>query len=99
MRKLWSTCRGSRLPRPDKAATILAMVAFAVLIRPTDTAQANVISDWDAKALAFPAPGSTGEREAPMVHIAMFAAANSTHPRYRPSLVHPTMPQPTPHAP
>src|SRR5258708_19333298 len=95
MRKLWSTCRGSRLPRPDKAATILAMAAFAVLIRPTDPAQANVISDWDTKAVAFAAPGSTGEREVPMVHIAMFDAVNSIEQRYRPYLVHPSVPKPT----
>ncbi len=95
MRKLWSTCRGSRLPRPDKAATILAMAAFAVLIRPTDAAQANVISDWDTKAVAFAAPGSTGEREVAMVHIAMFDAVNSIEQRYRPYLVQPSVPKTT----
>ncbi len=95
MRKLWSTCRGSRLPRPDKAATILAMAAFAVLIRPTDPAQANVISDWDTKAVAFAAPGSTGEREVAMVHIAMFDAVNSIEQRYRPYLVQPSVPKTT----
>jgi hypothetical protein len=63
------------------------MAAFAVLIRPTDTAQANVISDWDAKAVAFAAPGSTGEREVALVHIAMFDAVNSIERRYRPYLV------------
>lgn len=71
------------------------MVAFAVLIRPTDTAQANVISDWDAKALAFAAPGSTGEREVAMVHIAMFDAVNSIEQRYRPYLVQPSVPKTT----
>src|SRR5258708_14772826 len=95
MRTLWSTCRGSRLPRPDKAATILAMAAFAVLIRPTDPAQANVISDWDTKAVAFAAPGSTGEREVAMVHIAMFDAVNSIEQRYRPYLVQPSVPKTT----
>jgi PAP2 superfamily len=95
MRKLRSTCRGSQLPRPDKAATILAMAAFAVLIRPTDAAQANVISDWDTKAVAFAAPGSTGEREVAMVHIAMFDAVNSIEQRYRPYLVQLSVPKTT----
>jgi len=71
------------------------MAAFAVLIRPTDAAQANVISDWDTKAVAFAAPGSTGEREVAMVHIAMFDAVNSIEQRYRPYLVQPSVPKTT----
>jgi hypothetical protein len=71
------------------------MAAFTVLIRPTDTAQASVIADWDAKAVAFAAPGSTGEREVTMVHIAMFDAVNSIEQRYRPYLVQLTAPKTT----
>ena len=41
MRKLRSTCRGSRLSRRGKAATILPMAAFAVLICLADPARAN----------------------------------------------------------
>ena len=41
MRKLRSTFRKSRLSQPGKAATILAMAAFGILIRPTDPAQAD----------------------------------------------------------
>jgi hypothetical protein len=95
MRKLRSTCRGSRLSRRGKAATILPMAAFAVLICLADPARANVISDWDAKAVAVAAPGPAGLRELAMVHIAMFDAVNSIEPRYRPYLVQLTPPKTT----
>jgi hypothetical protein len=57
MRKLSSTCRGSRLSRRGKAGAILQIAALAALVCLADLAQANVITDWDAKAVAFAAPG------------------------------------------
>ena len=50
-------------------------------------AMANVITDWDAKAVAVVAPAPLGQRELAMVHVAMFDAVNSIERRYRPYLV------------
>jgi hypothetical protein len=50
---------------------------------------ANVITDWDAKAVAFvasAAPGAPAQREMAMVHVAMFEAVNAIERRYRPYL-------------
>jgi hypothetical protein len=54
------------------------------------SASANVIADWDAKALAVILPASPvplNQREAAMVHLAMFDAVNSIERRYRPYIV------------
>src|SRR5215831_18927101 len=56
---------------------------------------ANVITDWDEKALVAVTPmanlGGTSpymaQRMMGMVHVAMFDAVNSIEPRYRPYLV------------
>jgi hypothetical protein len=69
-----------------------------VLICPAAPALANVITDWDAKAVAFVtplAPGAPGQRELAMVHIAMFDAVNSIERHYRPFLVSLTAPKTT----
>jgi hypothetical protein len=50
-------------------------------------AVANVITDWDAKAVGAVAPAPLGQRELAMVHVAMFDAVNSIERRYRPYLV------------
>jgi len=47
---------------------------------------ANVITDWDERAVTVAAPGAMGEREMAMVHLAMFDAVNSISSRYRPYL-------------
>src|SRR5437899_2206126 len=75
------------------ASTIIigAWLAFAV---PTSAA-ANVITDWDDKAVVVVTPmaalgGTTpymAERMMAMVHAAMFDAVNSIERRYRPYLV------------
>jgi hypothetical protein len=49
-------------------------------------AVANVITDWDAKAVAIVAPAPLGQRELAMVHVAMFDAVNAIERRYRPYL-------------
>src|SRR5262245_52930489 len=60
------------------------------------SASANVITDWDEKAIAVvfpigPAAVSqqvyTSQRMMGMVHVAMFDAVNSIERRYRPYLV------------
>ena len=58
-------------------------------------AMANVITDWDAKAVAVVAPAPVGQRELAMVHVAMFDAVNSIERRYRPYLVQLTAPKTT----
>jgi len=50
-------------------------------------AVANVITDWDTKAVAIVAPAPLGQRELAMVHVAMFDAVNAIERRYRPYLV------------
>jgi hypothetical protein len=95
MRKLRSTCRGSRLSRRGKAVAILPIAALTALVCLADAAQANVITDWDAKAVAFAAPGAQGQRELAMVHVAMFDAVNSIERRYRPYLVQLAVPKTT----
>jgi hypothetical protein len=72
-----------------------AMIAAWVLIA-TPAAAANVITDWDEKAVAIvlpPGPVAVGQqvytaqRMMGMVHAAMFDAVNSIERRYRPYLV------------
>jgi hypothetical protein len=46
----------------------------------------NVITDWDARGVAMAAPGSIGQREMAILHVAMFDAVNSIERRYRPYL-------------
>ena len=58
-------------------------------------AVANVITDWDAKAVAVAGPAPQGQRELAMVHVAMFDAVNSIERRYRPYLVQLTAPKTT----
>ena len=64
-----------------KALLAAAVTCLAV------PAVANVITDWDAKAVAVAAPAPLGQRELAMVHVAMFDAVNSIERRYRPYLV------------
>src|SRR5262245_30881197 len=70
--------------------SILAAVigAWAAVCVPA-AASANVITDWDEKAVAIvtPMPPYTAQRVMGMVHIAMFDAVNSIERGYRPYLV------------
>src|SRR4029077_11986094 len=67
----------------------------AAIIGGTSTAFANVITDWDDKAIIAVTPmsnlGNTSpymaQRMMGMVHAAMFDAVNSIERRYRPYLV------------
>ena len=80
------------MPRSLCAATIGAW--FAVVA--AAPAWANVITDWDEKAIAAVAPLASvpspytpyaAYRMMGLVHAAMFDAVNSIEPRYRPYLV------------
>src|SRR6476646_12018040 len=66
-----------------------ALVAVA-LITPAPSAFADVIADWNEKAIAFVTPRMTppaAQRVVAMVQVAMFDAINSIERRYRPYLV------------
>jgi hypothetical protein len=63
MRKLSSTCPGSRPSRRGNAATSLPMAALAALICLADLAQANVITDWAARATALASQSLIGTQE------------------------------------
>ena len=73
------------------AVTIAACLAVGVPI----SASANVITDWDEKALVAVTPMASlgnpspymAQRMMAMVHVAMFDAVNSIERRYRPYLV------------
>jgi hypothetical protein len=73
------------MSRSIPAALIGASLAVAI---PAST-RANVITDWDEKAVAVvtPMPPYPAQRWMGMVHVAMFDAVNSIAPRYRPYLV------------
>ena len=74
---------------------VIRNVLLAFALAYSTVASANVITDWDAKAVAVAGPGTAGLRELAMVHIAMFDAVNSIEPRYRPYLIQLTPPKPT----
>jgi hypothetical protein len=65
-----------------------------VLVCSTPVA-ANVITDWDIKAVAIAPPNVAGLRELAMVHIAIFDGVNSIERKYRPYLGQLTAPRMT----
>src|SRR5215469_726617 len=73
----------------------VAMIGAWVAVSAPVSALANVITDWDEKAVAIVLPGPVGvsqsvymaQRMMGMVHAAMFDAVNSIERRYRPYLV------------
>jgi len=63
------------------------LLLTACLLTPITTASANVVTDWDEKAVAFIQPRMVppvAYRAMAILHIAMFDALNSIEPRYRP---------------
>jgi len=63
------------------------LLLAACLLTPITTASANVVTDWDEKAVAFIQPRMVppvAYRAMAILHIAMFDALNSIEPRYRP---------------
>src|SRR5499427_2309210 len=75
--------RASRAIGSIPVAIVAAIAGFGV------PARANVITDWDEKAIGLlkPLPNYPAERILGMVHCAMFDAVNSIERRYRPYLV------------
>jgi len=67
----------------------VVMIAASIVFGASAQARANVITDWDEKALAVvaPMPPYNAQRLIGMVHLAMFDAVNSIERRYRPYLV------------
>ena len=64
------------------------VVLALMLIAPVPVV-ANVITDWDEKAVNFVQPGTTfppptAARTIPILHVAMFDAVNSIEPHYKP---------------
>jgi hypothetical protein len=66
---------------------IIRNVVLACALASSTVASANVITDWDVKAVALASPGVVGQREVTLVHVAMFDAVNSIERRYRPYLI------------
>ena len=74
---------------------ICKIVVAAAMIGTAPSAFANVITDWDEKAIAAVTPMATlggtnpylAQRMMAVVHAAMFDAVNSIERRYRPYLV------------
>ena len=70
-------------------ANLHRLVVAVALIAPAPSAFADVITDWNEKAVAFVtgklAPAAA-QRIVTIMHVAMFDAVNSIEPRYRPYL-------------
>src|SRR5258708_5733804 len=72
------------------STTLPKLLLALALTSPMTSASANVITDWDATAVAIVAsalPGPPAEREMALVHAAMFDAVNAIERRYRPYLI------------
>ena len=71
-------------------ANLHRLLVAVALIAPAPSAFADVITDWNEKAVAFVtrkmAPAA-GQRVVTIMHVAMFDAVNSIDRRYRPYLV------------
>src|SRR5690242_4575220 len=68
-------------------ARLMILLALGCCAGP---ASADVISDWNEKAVAFVTPRMTppaAQRVMAIMHVAMFDAVNSIERRYRPCLV------------
>ena len=71
-------------------ANLRTVVVAVALITPAPSAFADVIADWNEKAVAFVTPRMTppaAQRVVAMVQVAMFDAVNSIERRYQPYLV------------
>src|SRR5262245_66572847 len=71
-------------------ANLRRVLAAIALIAPAPSAFADVITDWNEKAVAFVTPRMVppaAQRAVAIVQVAMFDAVNSIERRYRPYLV------------
>jgi hypothetical protein len=73
------------MSRIMRSATLAVGLMFSAA-----STEANVITDWDANAVAIAPPNAAGLREMAIMHVAMFDAVNSIARRYRPYAVQPT---------
>jgi hypothetical protein len=48
---------------------IIRNVVLACALASSTVASANVITDWDVKAVALASPGVVGQREVTLVHV------------------------------
>jgi hypothetical protein len=81
---------------PISRSVAAAMIGALICLGVSGRAYANVITDWDEKAVVVVTPmmaswganyPSMVQRTMAMVHTAMFDAVNSIERRYRPYLV------------
>ena len=66
------------------------MLALCLVMGSATTVSADVITDWNEKAVAFVTPRMTppaAQRAVAIVQVAMFDAVNAIEPRYRPYLI------------
>jgi PAP2 superfamily len=74
--------------REEVMSRIMHRATLAVgLMFSAASTEANVITDWDARAVAVAPPSAAGLREMAIMHVAMFDAVNSIDRRYRPYMV------------
>jgi hypothetical protein len=85
----WSRAATEEDAMLERFPKVLLALVFTSLGAPS---HANVITDWDARAVALAAPAAAGEREMAILHLAMFDAVNGIARRYRPYLVRTTAP-------
>jgi hypothetical protein len=69
---------------PGRCVRPKILIFLATWLAGAGPCLADVVTDWDAKAVAVASPGSLGEREVAIVDTAMFDAVNSIARRYRP---------------
>src|SRR5262245_48910067 len=83
------TRRDQMRPSRTIGSILLPIIATFGTIGTPVAARANVITDWDEKAISLlrSLPNYPAERIMGMVHCAMFDAVNSIERRYRPYLV------------
>src|SRR5262245_25254629 len=70
-------------------ANIFRLLFMIALVAPTQAAFADVITDWNEKAVAYATGKMTpaaAQRIVTIMHLAMFDAVNSIDRRYRPYL-------------
>jgi hypothetical protein len=79
----------SRTHRVSRSVSAALLGAAWIAAGAPAPARADVITDWDEKAVAvtLPMPVYPAQRVMGMVHVAMFDAVNSIEPRYRPYMV------------
>ena len=70
-------------------AKLQRLLVAVALTAPAPSAYADVITDWNEKAVAFVTgkmEPAAGQRVVTIMQVAMFDAVNSIEPRYRPYL-------------